>query len=147
MIWVERARLECGRSCVRAPVGSNYKSGICCFSAKHAALRRKGKGWLVRNQNNVSDWSDMSTHGLLFQWASTIKFNSACWSRTNGPHIISLKINLFSHWYSWCHFQNISVISWGSVLLVEETRVPEKTTDLSQVIDKLDYIMLYLESY
>jgi len=30
-------------------------------------------------------------------------------------------------------FNNISVISWLSVLLVEDTRVPEKTTDLSQV--------------
>ena len=28
-------------------------------------------------------------------------------------------------------FNNISVISWHSVLLVEETRVPEETTDLS----------------
>jgi hypothetical protein len=28
---------------------------------------------LTRNQNNVSEWSDISTHGLLFQWASTIK--------------------------------------------------------------------------
>jgi hypothetical protein len=35
-------------------------------------------------------------------------------------------------------FNNISVISWWSVLLVEETRVPgEKTTNLSQVTDKL----------
>ena len=25
--------------------------GICCFSAKHAGLRSKGKDWLVRNQN------------------------------------------------------------------------------------------------
>jgi hypothetical protein len=29
---------------------------------------------LVRNQNNVSEWSDMSIRGLLFRWASTIKF-------------------------------------------------------------------------
>jgi hypothetical protein len=49
-----------------------YKICICCFSAKHAALRRKSKDWLARNQNNVSEWSDMSTLGLLFQWASTI---------------------------------------------------------------------------
>jgi hypothetical protein len=49
----------------------DYKIGICCFSAKHA-LRRKSKDWLARNQNNVSEWSNMSTHGLLFQWASTI---------------------------------------------------------------------------
>jgi hypothetical protein len=40
---------------------------ICCFSAKHAALRRTSKDWLARNQNNVSEWSDMSTRGLLFQ--------------------------------------------------------------------------------
>jgi hypothetical protein len=51
----------------------DYKIGICCFSAKHAALRGKSKDWLARNQNNVSEWSNMSTRGLLFQWASTIK--------------------------------------------------------------------------
>ena len=36
-------------------------------------------------------------------------------------------------------FNNISVISWRSVLLVEETDNTEKTTDLSQVTDKLDH--------
>ena len=51
----------------------DYKIDICCFSAKHAALRKKSKDWLARNQNNVSEWSDISTRGLLFQWASTIK--------------------------------------------------------------------------
>ena len=41
--------LGCHRSWVRVPVGSNQRLyiGICCFSAKHAALRRKNKtGWL-----------------------------------------------------------------------------------------------------
>jgi hypothetical protein len=38
-----------------------------CFSAKHAALRSKNKDWLARNQNNVYEWSDISTRGLLFQ--------------------------------------------------------------------------------
>jgi hypothetical protein len=45
----------------------DYKIDMCCFSAKHAALRSKSKYWLARNQNNVSEWSDMSTHGLLLQ--------------------------------------------------------------------------------
>ena len=45
----------------------DYTIGICCFSAKHVALRRKSKDWLARNQNNVSEWSDSSTRGLLFQ--------------------------------------------------------------------------------
>ena len=34
-------------------------------------------------------------------------------------------------------FNNISVISWWSVLLVEETGVPGETTDLSQVTGEL----------
>jgi hypothetical protein len=40
-------------------------------------------------------------------------------------------------------FSNISVISWWSVLLVEETEDQEKTTDLLQDSDKFDHIMLY----
>jgi hypothetical protein len=41
------------------------KIGICCFSAKHAALRRKSKDLLAWNQDNVSEWGDMSIHGLV----------------------------------------------------------------------------------
>ena len=51
----------------------DYKIGIYCFSAKHAALRSKSKDWLARIQNNVSEWSNMSIRGLLYQCASTIK--------------------------------------------------------------------------
>jgi hypothetical protein len=51
----------------------DYKIDMCCFSAKHTALGRKGKDWLARNQDNVSKWDDMSIRGMLFQWASTKK--------------------------------------------------------------------------
>ena len=76
-----------------------HKIGICCLSTKCAALRGKSKYWLARNQNNVSEWDDMSIRGLLFKWASTIKIQ-LCVYKVNLT-IISLKINLFSPWYSW----------------------------------------------
>jgi hypothetical protein len=44
----------------------DYNIDVCCFSSKHAILRRKGKYWLARNEVNVFEWSDMSTRELLF---------------------------------------------------------------------------------
>jgi hypothetical protein len=61
----------------------DYKTCIRRFSAKHAALRRKIKDWLVRNQDNVSEWGDISIGRLLFQYKLVLKKpNSACWSST-----------------------------------------------------------------
>jgi hypothetical protein len=51
----------------------DYKISMCCFSAKHAALKSMSKDWLAQNKDNVSEWSDMSTRGLLFQWAGNVK--------------------------------------------------------------------------
>ena len=34
----------------------DYKTGIYCFSAKHAAFRSKNKHWLARNQVIVPEW-------------------------------------------------------------------------------------------
>ena len=65
---------EYGKSWVRSLVGSkqNYKIGLCCFSANHITLKRKSKAWLARNQNNVFEWCDMSTRGLLFHGVNTV---------------------------------------------------------------------------
>ena len=65
--------IDCGFE-TRSSQTKEYKIGMCCVSAKHASLRSKSKDWMTRNQNNVSEWSDISTRGLLFQWASTMKF-------------------------------------------------------------------------
>jgi hypothetical protein len=35
----------------------NYTIGISCFSAKHAALRRKSKDWSTRNQNHANHYA------------------------------------------------------------------------------------------
>ena len=42
----------------------DFEIGICCFSAKHTAVRRTSKDWLARNQDNVSEWDAMSVRGL-----------------------------------------------------------------------------------
>jgi hypothetical protein len=44
-------------------------------------------------------------------------------------------------------FNNISAISWRSVLWVEETGVPGKTIDLQQIIDNLYHILLYISPW
>ena len=50
---------------LRSGQTKNYKTDIYCFSAKHAAIRRKSKtGWL--GIGIMYKWGNMSTHGLLF---------------------------------------------------------------------------------
>jgi hypothetical protein len=51
----------------------DYKLVFVAYNTKHAVLKRKNKDWLARNQDNVSEWSDMYIRGLLFQWANTMK--------------------------------------------------------------------------
>ena len=77
----------------------------------------------------------MSYVMVLFcvQWLEVRGDSSFCW----------LFVCLFV-WWCYATFNNISVISWRSVLLVEDF---EKTTDMSQVTDKLYHIMLYILSW
>jgi hypothetical protein len=37
------------------------------FSNNHAALRTNSKDWLSRNQENVSEWGNISIRELMFQ--------------------------------------------------------------------------------
>jgi hypothetical protein len=46
--------VDCGFE-PRSGQTKDYTIGICCFSAKHTALRRKSKDWFARNQDNVSE--------------------------------------------------------------------------------------------
>ena len=71
----------------------DYTIAICCFSAKHAALRSKSKVWFARNQNNVSEWSDMSIRGL-FQCASTIKIQHSMFVYNKADFIIICLIEI-----------------------------------------------------
>jgi hypothetical protein len=50
--------VDCGVES-RSGQTKDYKIGICCFSAKHVALRRKSKDWLARNRDNVSKFGYM----------------------------------------------------------------------------------------
>jgi hypothetical protein len=50
----------------RSDLTKGYKISICCFSAKHRALRKKRKDWLARIQDNVSEWGGISIRGMLF---------------------------------------------------------------------------------
>ena len=43
----------------------DYKIGICRCSAKHTALSRKNRDLMARNQDNVTEWGDMSIRGLI----------------------------------------------------------------------------------
>ena len=52
----------------RGVIGSNQR--ICTnINVKHAAPRRKKKDLLARNQDNVSEWCDMSIRELLLPGA------------------------------------------------------------------------------
>jgi hypothetical protein len=53
----------------------DYKIGICCFSPKHAALRRKSKDGFARNQDNVFEWAICLSANCCFSELALLKCN------------------------------------------------------------------------
>ena len=89
---------------MRSSQTKDYKISVCCLSAKHTATRSKIKDWLAPIQNNVSEWSDMSTSGLLFQRATTIKtkVRVLAWHKAD-IIIISLNATDAEKLFIWLH--------------------------------------------
>ena len=56
--------------------------GNCCFSAKHAALRRKDKEWVAQNLDIVSEWSCNSGLILTVYFIQWMKFPSVLYPPT-----------------------------------------------------------------
>ena len=84
----------------------DYKIGICCFSSKHVTLRRKSKDWLdcCFCLYNYEFWLSL----CKIVRSSVILLLPLCKNPTGSVGlvqvdliIISLKITLFSPWYSW----------------------------------------------
>jgi len=71
-----RALFMCSRSWIREPIWSNQSIQLAfasCLFAKQAAFKKNVNDCLARNQDSLSEWSNMFTCELLFQRPSTIK--------------------------------------------------------------------------
>ena len=64
----------------------DYNIGICCFSAKQATLRRKSQDYLSRNQDNVSEWGDMSIKFVFSELALLKSPTKRVDLRRSAPH-------------------------------------------------------------
>ena len=51
---------------------SNQRLELVFGASPLSTQRWKSKDWLAQNQDNVSEWSNMSPYGLWFQWGSKI---------------------------------------------------------------------------
>jgi hypothetical protein len=74
---------------------------MCCFSAKHATLRKKNKDCLARIQDNASKWGDMLSAECCFSELALYKSSRAYRSCTKWtPSPFHWKLTCSSH-YMW----------------------------------------------
>ena len=93
-----------------------------------------GTVYIVRCLTNIM------LHMLTAQTMATVNYFLIRWNNTNIYLFVCLFVCLMELNPT---YSNSSVISWWSVLLVEETGRPGETTNLSQVTNKLYHVMLY----
>jgi hypothetical protein len=82
----------------------DYKIGICCFSAKHVALRRKSKDWLARNQDTV------------YVYPRTVVSVS---QHYKNPKSSTMPTSSSSHWKLTCFRHDIAekLLSWRLTMI------------------------------
>ena len=71
---------------------------MSCLSAKHAALRSKNKHCLVRNQNDVSELSYMSTRTFVLVSCENLNTRVGLVQSRHDYHIIEMLLVLAMIW-------------------------------------------------
>jgi hypothetical protein len=90
---------------------------------KAQSIPGKNKDWLARNQDNLSEWSNLYTHRLLSQWTSTIEILCVLNTIFTNILLMWLKLILFvgksglpseNNWPASSQWQSLSneVVFW-----------------------------------
>jgi hypothetical protein len=80
----------------------DYKISICCFSAKHTALRRKSKDWLVHDNNWYCPFSINCQKSTTLQRVPymhmhrKIKTSKICWQLLLDQYKIPIRLGCWS---------------------------------------------------
>ena len=111
------------------------------LSTQHYSLRTRSRDWLAWNQDDMSEWGDMSISRLLFQWASTIKHPTQRVGLVSPTNWISS--TLVCHWFyvthTFLHYDITSSLhkSWGKPLLPKTLRWNSMNCWLLSIVDFL----------